>query len=991
MQISRIDSILQENDRRGEKAIALFQMLIAAIVLLLHVIAASKNGWTTLNATTILIVWGILGASFLRVYLASREKFRNWPLHLLSVLDGALIFAIIYSYGAAYGLPPESTFKAPTTVFLFLYTVIRALRFDPVPILVAGCTVVGGWMFLLSSVAMQGARITTSYVEYLTTNKLLIGAIFEVAIGYVGMVAVLVLAMIYARRFAKNTAHVEDLAHANLRAEDNLANYDELLNSSVDAIVIVDKEGNIERINSAFEKLFGYSENEIVRQSVARLMSEDHAMKLRAAIEMFLTTNQSELVGQSFESQGIAKDGSVLEIEIAISNFTASGMECFAGFIRDIGERKKAQASEKKALSQFERAVNAAMDAIIIIDESGEVVSFNPAAEEIFGYENSHAIGRKLSELIIPEKYREAHENGMKHYLATGEGPVIANRIEIEGMHASGTEMLLELAIQDMDSNNGKVFIGYARDITEQKKTEEELISAKIDAESASRAKASFLAMMSHEIRTPLNGVLGILSLIKETKLDRDQEKLLNTAKESGQSLLTIINDILDFSKLEAGKFEIQKGSFDATRLIRSVIRLIQPQVEEKGLEIEFHSDENVPQILHGDADRIRQVLLNLAWNAVKFTETGKVKITMEEKEGKLRFCVIDTGIGIPAENQDKLFAEFTTLDSEYVSRFGGTGLGLAICKALVNAMDGEIGVFSEHGKGSVFWFNLPLEIGEIEGVVKEDAEVLLPDDLLKGVKILVAEDNATNQLVVSRYLKQLQCEFDLASNGKEAVNALSSKLYDVILMDVSMPEMDGFEATRIIRESDDPEMSGIPIIALTAYASMEDRRKLLAAGMDEVLPKPVFKEDLKRAVSDLLNSKLQQSENAVSSEIELINQDILDSIVDGMDAEELERLFAEFRKDIQRYLKSAHEGLDQNDNPTLERASHGLKGAAGIMGASLLADLAGQVNERCLEEVEPVELVNLAAEMVKVASNVLQESDRLKSVYTDRLNEVGS
>ena len=725
--------------------------------------------------------------------------------------------------------------------------------------------------------------------------------------------------MVYARRFVTSTAHVEDLAIANLRAEDNLAIYDELLNSSIDGIVIVDGKGVIERVNPALGNLFGYSQGEMVGQNVSMLMSNDNAALLRGAIDTFVRTNESPLVGQSYETFGKHRNGEVLEIELSISEFIASGKQCFAGFMRDISDRKKAHKREQLALAQIEQAVNAAMDAIIVINETGKIVSFNPAAEEIFGFCRGDAVGQLLSELIIPEKHRSAHEAGLQHYLKTDEGPVLASRIEIEGLHADGRELQIELAIKDIDGPNGKLFIGYARDISERKIAEAELLAAKNTAEVAHRAKASFLAMMSHEIRTPLNGVLGIMSLLNDTNLDGNQKLLLQTAKESGQSLFTIINDILDFSKLEAGKFEIQEHSFNTGKLMDSIINLIKPQVEDKKLQIVLDINNAVPEYILGDAGRIRQILLNLVWNAIKFTEVGRVDVTCDVMRDNdtphIRFSVKDTGIGISAENLDELFAEFKTLDSGYVSKFGGTGLGLAICRALVVAMNGKIGVESKLGMGSDFWFALPLIEGEktLSADKFEDAEFDILNNI-NGKWILVAEDNATNQLVISRFLTQLNCRFDLVGNGKEALDAMQKRDYDLALMDISMPVMDGYEAIRQIRALENKH-SLIPVIALTAYASSDDRKMLLSAGMNDVLSKPVFKNDLAKCIqknlkdaNDLLTSS---KDNDIVDSQQYFDLEILEQILEDMNISELDTMFQKFHEDMQRYSVNAQEAVD--------------------------------------------------------------------------------
>jgi len=859
MQNNRIKEILENNDRKGERAIAILQALMAFTIFILHIISASKNQWESISAVTISIASMILMTSLLRVRASYAIQLSSFYSHILTVFDGMLIFGLMLSYNIAYNLPLEATFKTPTVIFLVLYTVVRVLRSDPWSILVAGVTVLTGWLSLFMIAIMEGANITTSYAEFISSDKLLIGAVFELAAGYAAVVFILAVYTKNARQFVANTAHIEDLAIANLKAEENIQIFEELLHSSVDGVVIVDRHGQIERLNPAIENLFNYKNSELIGENVSKLMSDENAELLKFAINHYLETDQSDLVGHSFESIGVKQDGTEFDIELSISEFNASGRVCFAGFIRDVSQRSQALANEKRAKAQFENAMNAAMDAIIIIDEEGKITNFNPAAEQTFGHKFDEIANKKLSDVIIPHRYRDAHDKGMNHYLNTGEGPVLNNRIEIEGLHASGEEIQIELAIREIEGATGKLFIGYARDISERKSFEAQLLGAKNSAEMATRAKTSFLAMMSHEIRTPLNGVLGIHGLLKETKLDEDQQQLLATASESGQSLLAIINDLLDFSKLEAGKFEIENKPFNIRDLVTSVINLIQPHADDKNLKLNYEIDEMIPQLLMGDAARIRQILLNLSWNAIKFTPKGKVDILIETRTNDvISFSVKDTGIGIAPEKHEDLFSEFSTIDASYSSRFGGTGLGLAICKALVENMNGEIGLSSNPGKGSKFWFNLALEACEAPKDSFESLEKTterFPSGLSQ-VRVLIAEDNKTNQLITSRYLKHFGCEFEIANNGMEAVEKVMMHDFDIILMDISMPELNGYEATAKIRSIADHKKSTLPIIAFTAYASKEDQQKILDAGMDGFIPKPFSRQHLVNVILDNLELK---------------------------------------------------------------------------------------------------------------------------------------
>ncbi|MEP3198170.1 MAG: PAS domain S-box protein [Lentilitoribacter sp.] len=973
----KIQKALEENDRRGEYAISIIQILLAIAIFCLHAFSAFRNDWHSFSQFTSVITLLLLMSSLMRAKFAIDIPLKNGFSYTLTVLDGILIFSLIISYSFAYDLPFETVFKTPSIVLLLVYTCVRAVRIDVWSILTAALTVILGWSSLLLFSVSSGAEITISYVEYVTSTKLLIGANIEFMIGYIAIVGVLCMVALYARQLLMSSAHVDDLAEVAAVAENSLERMRSIIRSTGDGVVIVNSEGIIEQTNPALEKMFGYSREELIDQSVAKLMSEQNANLLRGDIQYFIQNGESRLIGQPFESLGLDKDKNTIPIEVSINTFDNSDRISFAGFIRDISDRKKAQAREKKALAQFEEAVQSALDAIIVIDSKDRIISFNPAAEEIFGYTAEETIGKKMANLIVPEKYRSAHLAGMQHYLDTGEGPVLGNRIEIEGMRKSGEEFELELAVRNIDSPFGSIFIGYARDITSRKAAEKELVTAKENAEVASKSKASFLAMMSHEIRTPLSGVLGILDLLKYTELTPEQKTQLEVANQSGISLMTIINDILDYSKLDAGRLEIDHGSFHVENAISSVTSLVKASAYNKNVELISSVNNDVPEYLTGDRHRISQVMINLVSNAIKFTNAGTVEILVEnigtEKKPNIRFCVKDSGLGIPEDKQDQLFTEFATLDQEYSTKFGGTGLGLAISKALVQAMDGSIAFESTYGLGSQFWFDLPLNEGQdIEKDTLAETAVIAVIDNSEPLKVLVADDNETNQMIISVILKRLGCYTNIVSDGLEAVQAVKDNSYDIILMDVSMPNMDGLEATRQIRNLS-PEKSSVKIVALTAYTQEEDKLKVFDAGMDAFLSKPVFRNDIVTLINSILgqqsNSNPQSVPNITLQERDILNQETLSQVTDGMDDSDISELFGMFSRDLTRHLNNANSAVNSEDFALLERSSHGLKGLSGTFGATKLFELASTTNEQCINGQ-----VNLtqAYEMIEESEKIL-------------------
>ncbi len=668
-------------------------------------------------------------------------------------------------------------------------------------------------------------------------------------------------------------------------------------------------------------------------------------------------------------------------------------------------------------------------DSIYFKDRQSRFIRISQGMAEKFSFsEANYVLGKTDADIFTSEHAENALEDE-RQIMLTGQ-PIVA-QIERETWPDRADSFCSTTKMPLFDETGHIVgTFGISRDVTELKRVEEALRHAQLSAEQANQAKSEFLAKMSHEIRTPMNGILGLSQLLADTRLDGQQHSFVEMIQESARSLMGIINDILDFSKIESGKFELETIPIHFRDCVESAVRSLQYRADEKNLTLAFHIESQVPNYVYGDPTRLRQIIVNLIGNAIKFTDAGEIVINVKYACGPpaeslvtLLFSVKDTGIGVTPAQQQRIFEAFTQADSTTTRRYGGTGLGLSIVAELVKMMGGRLWVESQPDvcPGSDFLFNAKFAIAptpkHAEGGNALTTYIEKSTSPVRRLNVLVAEDGAVNQVVARGLFERSGHGLVIAEDGKQAIEAWRTKSFDAIFMDVQMPVMDGLEATRIIRQEEKQKLPNhrVPIIAMTAAAMKGDRERFLAADMDDYLSKPIDFDEFERILDRLAqaastNSPTFESDTQIGvqpSEVEVgfqpsdreadkpkkggpsatASRRVQPSAPRGMlnfDApfarlkcnhQQQKTLIETLQREIRQRMDELTRGRASNDLPTVIRASHSLKSAVGLFEAKELTALAADFEQAARDGHLDI-AIKLYPDVIKKCDEALQEID---------------
>lgn len=620
--------------------------------------------------------------------------------------------------------------------------------------------------------------------------------------------------------------------------------------SAKDAIFILNEKGEVTYWNNSAESVYGFTRKEVIGNKFFKFIVPKNLQKdYKQFFDNYKTTGVTSFSGKTGDYIAVRKNGEEFFSEVSITDLTLNGKLHFLIIARDVTERKKTQETLKESDEILHAITDSAHDAIYIMDELGKIIYFNDAAVKMYGYSKDEIMGEKVYHLS-PERFNGAHRESLKKFQKTGHTEISGVIAEYIGLRKNGEEFPVEVSASTVNLKGKSHIVAIIRDISDRK-ISENLKVEKDAATAANKAKSDFLASISHEIRTPMNVIIGFSELLEGQIENREHKEYLSAISSSGKTLLSLISDILDISKIESGKLELHNETTNVHQIFKEMKQIFKFKANEKGLDFNMNIERSIPETLLLDDRRLRQILMNLLSNAVKFTDVGFVTLVaakhFKSSHSKLdlQISIQDSGIGIPRDQHEIIFEEFKQQNGQNEEKYTGTGLGLSITKKLLTAMNGDVLIDSAPGAGSTFHVIIKDVVVPPVAITSNDASLIqeIENFRFNDMTVLIVDDVENNRALFRVYMEREGIKTLEAKNGEEAISMAREHKPNIILMDLKMPVMDGFEAT--YRLKNDKKLCTIPVLAVTASAMQETVDRIKAAGCNGILMKPISKTKL--------------------------------------------------------------------------------------------------------------------------------------------------
>jgi len=803
-------------------------------------------------------------------------------------------------------------------------------------------------------------QVTDTYYEFIMVSK----AGKEVWIGQnVKMNFMADGTVKFVRAVARDITHLRKLRHqSELRAKKLEQAYQEqqkiqqdleeknaltnlILNTMAEAVVVIDAKGEFVLFNEAAKQIVGKGAADLDPKEWSNYygsyyMDKETLIPIEDLPLMHALSGKEVHNFESYIKNNERKDGIYVQYNSRPLRDKDDNIVGALLVTTNINDQKEYENRLRASEEKFRAISDASPLGIFVTDQEGSCEYTNVEYQKLSGLSFEEALGTGWANAI----HEDDRDRIFKEWYESVENQSLF-RAEQRFKQKSGKVVWTNVKAAAMTINDEVVgYVGTVEDITERKKNHEALLQAKELAEKASKAKEDFLSTMSHEIRTPLNAVIGMAHLLQDESPQEHQIENLTALRFSADNLLVLINDILDYNKIESGKVTFEKVEVDLKKLITRIRQSLSLKAEEKNIRFNAIFDSDIPDVVLTDPVRLNQIITNLVSNAIKFTEKGYVKIEVllesaDEKSAIISFTVKDSGIGIEKDQQTHVFDRFTQAEKATTRKYGGTGLGLAISKKLVELQGGKMQLLSEPGKGSEFSFALTFEKGKSGALLDSTTEHEVFPTSLAGTKVLIVEDNQINQVVATKFLKKWNMSVDIANNGQEALDKLNKTTFDLVLMDLQMPVMDGYEATEQIKK--DNNLKDLPIIALTASALSEERESVFRAGMDDFLTKPLNPQELYTKIArvvDKENIRINAPEIKAKENQQLFNTDTVVTLAEG-DNEFLKDMYESYLVELDRLLSTYKDIVKEQNIELYKAVKHKLSASIDLFNANLLRD----------------------------------------------------